>query len=305
MLGDSLIQKLGNFFLEIQDPTRLDGPLDFFKLVLMEIPQNSAALWKRGVDLLISLVMLLTVFPVMIVFAILVKLDSRGPVFYKQIRVGINNRLNGRRSFSKRRALVRKRARLNGRREAEDRRYLDTLGKPFPIYKFRTMIPDAEKAGPMWCQQMGDPRVTNVGNFLRKTHLDELPQLINILKGEMSVVGPRPERPEFVTTLTEKIPQYKYRLTLKPGLTGLAQIRQGGDMVIDDVKKKIRYDFLYMKKACLTTDLKIILGTVPLVLGGSMNAVKYLKKARRFLAPNGFIRKREITLPGDQLGIGD
>jgi lipopolysaccharide/colanic/teichoic acid biosynthesis glycosyltransferase len=251
---------------------------------------------KRIFDLSISVLMLLLIFPVMMVFAILVKLDSKGPVFYKQLRVGINNRIRSRRFRSSRRIARRLQALANeSRRQELERRSTNFYGKPFPVLKFRTMVVDSEKDGrPVWCQT-DDPRITRLGRFMRKTHMDELPQLINIIRGDMSLVGPRPERPEFVVTLIEQIPEYKNRLALKPGLTGLAQIRHRADLVLDDVKKKIRYDFLYIKKASLSTDLLIILGTVPLVLGFSMYAFKRLKKARRFFAN---LQKREIAING-------
>jgi lipopolysaccharide/colanic/teichoic acid biosynthesis glycosyltransferase len=125
---------------------------------------------------------------------------------------------------------------------------------------------DAEPDGkPVWCQR-NDPRVTRVGHFLRETHLDELPQLINIIKGDMSLVGPRPERPEFVARLRQQVPGYERRLYLKPGLTGLAQIRQRADLAVKDVRRKIRYDMLYLKNASIATDLKILFNTIPSVL---------------------------------------
>ena len=256
------------------------------------------SLAKRVFDVVISLAMLLFIFPVMIVFAVLVKLDSRGPIFYRQKRVGMNNRTGGRRARPTRRNQPRQDGDSHGgRRHDEDRRESDIYGRPFEVLKFRTMVVESEKDGrPVWCQ-VDDPRVTRVGRFLRKTHLDELPQLINILKGEMSIVGPRPERPEFVVELTDQIPEYKQRLVVKPGLTGLAQIRHRADQVIDDVKKKIRYDFLYMRKASLSTDFMIILGTIPLVLGGSMYAFKRLKKARRFLSIRNVLGIRRIRRP--------
>jgi len=236
---------------------------------------------KRTLDLIVSLFLLCLVFPAMILLALLVKLDSEGPIFYRQVRVGVNIRRFGRRAASRRgRPFT---IDEDERRQMINRRDENTFGRPFEVIKFRTMCSRAEATGQaVWCRP-NDPRVTRVGRFLRTTHIDELPQLINVLKGEMSLVGPRPERPEFVTTLVLKIPKYSQRLVLRPGLTGLAQIRHRADLVLDDVKRKIRYDLLYLRRASMSTDLKIILGTVPIVLGLNVMKWKGLKKARRFL----------------------
>ena len=123
------------------------------------------------------------------------------------------------------------------------------------------MVQDAEsKTGPVWAQE-NDPRITIVGRFLRRTRLDEIPQFINVLKGEMSLVGPRPERPYFVDKLSGKIPLYKRRLAVKPGITGWAQIKQGYDTTIEDVKSKVRYDLFYIENMSFRMDLKILLMT--------------------------------------------
>ena len=141
-------------------------------------------------------------------------------------------------------------------------------GKVFKIYKFRSMIKNAERhSGPVWAIK-DDPRITPIGRILRKTRLDELPQLFNVLRGEMSMVGPRPERPEFVDMLKQKIPDYPKRLQLKPGLTGLAQVNHRYDTCIDDVRKKLACDFEYMKKQSLLLDLTIFAKTVNVILTG-------------------------------------
>jgi lipopolysaccharide/colanic/teichoic acid biosynthesis glycosyltransferase len=138
--------------------------------------------------------------------------------------------------------------------------------KPFTLYKFRTMFPEAEKhTGPVWASK-DDPRVTWIGKRLRKSRLDELPQLINILKGDMSMIGPRPERPYFVEKLRKRIPNYSERLKVKPGLTGLAQISHRYDTSFDDVKTKLEYDLLYINKISLPLDLKILLKTVGVIV---------------------------------------
>ena len=149
-----------------------------------------------------------------------------------------------------------------------DRRRDGGYGKPFTLYKFRTMKIDAEKHGAQFAVK-GDPRVTSIGRFLRKTRLDELPQLWNVLRGEMSLVGPRPERPEFIDTLSAEIPNYINRLGLKPGLTGLAQVINGYDNNIESFKRKVNLDLLYLQNCCFRNDLKILFRTIRVVLTGS------------------------------------
>lgn len=186
---------------------------------------------KRIMDIVFSLLLLIVTSPATILAAIAIKLESEGPVFYKQERVGMN-------------------------------------GKIFKIIKFRTMIKDAEKhTGPVWSSK-GDPRITKVGKFLRKVRLDEIPQAINVLKGDMSFVGPRPERPYFVEKLSKEIPLYKRRLKVRPGLTGWAQVKHKYDESIEDVKIKLRYDLFYIENMSLRLDFKIILRTVFVVLFG-------------------------------------
>jgi lipopolysaccharide/colanic/teichoic acid biosynthesis glycosyltransferase len=168
-----------------------------------------------------------------------------------------------------------RRTRVNGapdgmerRQPGRDRRGPPSYGKPFVLYKFRTMRIDAERNGAQLAVK-GDPRVTRVGRFLRKTRLDELPQLWNVLRGEMSLVGPRPERPEFCEKLSSEIPNYLNRLGLKPGLTGLAQIINGYDTDLDSVRRKVNFDLLYLQNCCVWNDLKILFRTVGVVLRGS------------------------------------
>jgi lipopolysaccharide/colanic/teichoic acid biosynthesis glycosyltransferase len=158
-----------------------------------------------------------------------IKLTSNGPVVYSQERVG-------------------------------------RFGDRFKIYKFRTMRVDAEAEGPLWAAGSEDPRLTRVGGFLRRTHLDELPQLLNVFRGDMSLVGPRPERPHFVATLHGAIPSYDERLLVKPGMTGLAQVHYHYDASLADVRKKLRYDLLYVKRMCLMLDMQILAWTF-LVVG--------------------------------------
>jgi exopolysaccharide biosynthesis polyprenyl glycosylphosphotransferase len=161
--------------------------------------------------------------------ALAVHLDSPGPVFYRQLRSG-------------------------------------RAGKPFSIIKFRTMVVDAEKDGRARWATENDPRITRVGRFLRKTRLDELPQLINILKGDMSLVGPRPERPEFIEELQQAIPFYRVRLLVKPGLTGWAQIHYDYGNSVEDALIKLQYDFYYIRYWSLWLDLYTLFKTVYVVL---------------------------------------
>ncbi|HEX7358025.1 MAG TPA: sugar transferase [Ignavibacteriaceae bacterium] len=186
---------------------------------------------KRLMDISISFLILIVSSPIIILTAIAIKIDSEGPVLFKQERLGQN-------------------------------------GKPFNVYKFRSMIKDAEKyTGPVWSQK-DDPRVTRMGRFVRKVRIDEIPQMLNVLKGEMSLVGPRPEREFFVEKLSKEIPYYKRRLKVRPGVTGWAQIKHKYDESIEDVKIKLRYDLFYIENMSIRMDFKILLRTVFVVLFG-------------------------------------
>lgn len=186
---------------------------------------------KRIMDIIVSLFLLTINLPVILISAAAVKLDSKGPVFFKQERSGQN-------------------------------------GKPFKMIKFRSMYEDAEKhTGPVWSQK-DDPRITRVGRILRKLRIDELPQMYNVLKGEMSLVGPRPERPYFVEKLSEQIPFYKRRLKVRPGITGWAQVKHKYDESIEDVKIKLRYDLFYIENMSIRMDMKILFRTIFVVIFG-------------------------------------
>jgi lipopolysaccharide/colanic/teichoic acid biosynthesis glycosyltransferase len=194
------------------------------------------ALWwrlvlKRFVDLIGASAGLVLLAPAMPFIALAIAWDSRGPIFYAQERVG-------------------------------------RFGDAFKMYKFRTMAVDAESGGPVWSVGEEDPRMTRVGRFLRRTHLDELPQLFNVVKGDMSLVGPRPERPFFVRDLHTSIPRYDRRLLIKPGVTGLAQVHYRCDQSLDDVRRKLRFDLLYIKRMCLTLDARILAWTILVVVTG-------------------------------------
>ena len=186
---------------------------------------------KRILDVLISFFILLVTLPLNVLVAILIKVDSKGPVFFKQQRSGMNN-------------------------------------KTFKIIKFRSMYEDAEEqTGPIWSQR-DDPRVTRIGKIIRKLRIDEIPQMYNVLKGEMSLVGPRPERPYFVEQLSDQIPYYKRRLKVRPGITGWAQVKHKYDENIEDVKVKLRYDLFYIENMSLRMDMKILARTILVVLFG-------------------------------------
>ncbi|MHC4875426.1 MAG: sugar transferase [Planctomycetota bacterium] len=222
---------------------------------------------KRALDVVVSFLMLIALAPVMLLVAFAVKLTSKGPVIFKQTRVGLNLRTEPL-NESDRRSQHHDVPACLERRSGGDRRADTNYGKPFTLYKFRTMRIDAEKHGAQFAQK-NDPRVTPIGRFLRKTRLDELPQLWNVLRGEMSLVGPRPERPEFIEKLSDEIPDYLNRLGLKPGLTGPAQVINGYDNNIESFKRKVALDLLYLQNCCIYNDLKILLRTVRVVLTGS------------------------------------
>jgi sugar transferase (PEP-CTERM system associated) len=186
---------------------------------------------KRIIDVSLSLAGLLMFLPFFPLIALLIRLDSPGPVFFGQERVGENER-------------------------------------NFTVYKFRTMRQDAESStGAVWAQK-NDPRVTRLGRFLRKCRIDEIPQLVNVLLGEMSLVGPRPERPEFVDRLKEVVPYYSERHFVKPGITGWAQVCYPYGASVEDALEKLRYDLYYTKNISLTLDLRVILKTIKVVLFG-------------------------------------
>jgi lipopolysaccharide/colanic/teichoic acid biosynthesis glycosyltransferase len=201
----------------------------------------------RIVNVALAAIAMFFLAPLFIAVAIAIKLTSRGPIFYMQPRVGVDRR-------------------TSGTTPGYDRRGRDLGGTIFLIYKFRTMFVDAEtKTGAVWATK-GDPRITPIGGFLRKCRIDELPQLINVIRGEMNIVGPRPERPSIFARLREDIAEYPLRQRAKPGITGWAQINQSYDSCLDDVRAKVRYDLEYLERQSLAEDLRIIMKTVPVVL---------------------------------------
>jgi sugar transferase (PEP-CTERM system associated) len=185
---------------------------------------------KRLLDILVSLCGLVFLLPLFFLVAILIKADSPGPVLYRQVRVGLR-------------------------------------GRPYFIWKFRSMRQDAEKHGPRWAQA-NDPRISRVGWWLRKTRIDEIPQLVNVLRGEMSLVGPRPERPGFVQNLRRSIPYYDIRHTVKPGITGWAQVKFRYGASEEDSHTKLQYDLYYVKNLSFLLEMKVLIRTIRVVMLG-------------------------------------
>jgi lipopolysaccharide/colanic/teichoic acid biosynthesis glycosyltransferase len=180
--------------------------------------------WKRYVEFPVTLLLAIIALPIVGIAWGLVRLTSRGPGFYRQVRLGLD-------------------------------------GKPFTLYKIRSMRVDAEIAtGAVWAARQ-DKRITVVGKILRQMHIDELPQLYNVLRGEMALIGPRPERPEFVAELEKRIDGYAYRLYVKPGLTGLAQLNQASDIDLNDVRRKLIFDFEYIEEASFLFDIRLLFCT--------------------------------------------
>ena len=204
-------------------------PQDWLSRARSTRPNRVEAALRRGFDIVVALALLLFTLPVMLVTALLVRLDSKGPVFYRQERSGLHRR-------------------------------------SFTLYKFRSMVVDAEAGGtPRWATP-GDPRVTPFGRLIRLTRIDELPQLLNVLRGDMALVGPRPERPGFVQQLGDIIPHYHDRASVKPGITGWAQVNYPYGASVEDARMKLAYDLYYVARRSLFLDLLILVATVRVVL---------------------------------------
>jgi lipopolysaccharide/colanic/teichoic acid biosynthesis glycosyltransferase len=202
---------------------------------------------RRLLNLVVAIVLLVVTAPAWLLIALLIKLTSRGPVLYNQTRVGLD-------------------LRRSGIRPNDPRRRSDIGGRPFTIYKFRTMYEGAENGtGAVWAAE-DDPRITPVGRVLRQYRLDELPQLINVIRGDMNLVGPRPERPSIVSELRKEIPHYQQRHRTLPGITGHAQVNLQYDASLDDVRKKVDHDLEYLQKASAWEDFKIMIKTIPVML---------------------------------------
>jgi len=196
--------------------------------VMPDIMSPAGKLTKRIMDVVISFFTLILLSPILMLVSVIIKLTSKGPVLYSQVRVG-------------------------------------RKGEEFIMYKFRSMNMNSEEYGPEWAGEK-DPRITKTGRILRKLYIDEIPQMINVLKNEMSLIGPRPERPFFVEQLKKEIPYYYKRLSVKPGITGWAQIKHKYDSSLEDVKTKVQYDFYYIENMSLKLDFKIMINTVIVIL---------------------------------------
>ncbi|MBI5070632.1 MAG: sugar transferase [Deltaproteobacteria bacterium] len=204
---------------------------------------------RRLLNVVVAAAGLVLTLPAWVLIAIAVKLTSRGPIFYKQERIGLDLRGSG------------------GARPADPRRKVDLGGRPFMMIKFRTMCVDAEAGtGAVWSSGKADPRVTPIGKFLRHYRLDELPQLLNVIRGDMNVVGPRPERATIFADMRAKIPDYPVRQRARPGITGYAQINLEADLTVEDVADKVKYDIVYVKRQSVWMDFCIMAKTLPVML---------------------------------------
>ncbi len=206
-----------------------------FSVPLVRIAQEQMEPWefvlKRLFDIVVALIAMIILIPIYTIVSIIIKTTSKGPVIYKQERIGKN-------------------------------------GKPFYMYKFRSMYADAEKTGPMLSSGDEDPRITPFGRFMRKVRLDETPQFIHVLKGEMSMVGPRPERQFFIDQIVKQAPEYKLLHKIKPGMTSWGQVKFGYAETVDEMVERLKYDLIYLENMSMITDIKILLYTFIIILQG-------------------------------------
>lgn len=222
---------------------------------------NQIQLMKRVFDVIISVAALILLTPVIIAASIIIKLESPGPIFYMQERIGLNRRRLDRRSLSR---TVQK---PGERRNRSDRRENRHAGKPFNIIKLRTMKLGSEKDGPVLASDR-DPRITRVGRLMRKARIDEIPQFVNVIRGEMSIIGPRPERSFFISKYMHELPEFDLRLYVKPGITGLAQVESGYTKTVDHMRRRLLYDLRYISRFSFLQELQIILKTFYVVATG-------------------------------------
>ena len=208
-------------------------------------PRERSEAVSRAVNFVVAAVAIVLLLPLIALIAALIKLTSRGPALYSQTRVGMDRRCRS--------------------KETVDSRAHNYGGRLFQMYKFRTMRTDAESDGRAVWARKDDPRVTALGRVLRTTRLDELPQLYNVLRGEMNIVGPRPERPSIFHELRANIPEYPLRQRVKPGITGWAQVNQPYDACVDDVRRKVLYDLEYLRRQGILEDLRIMSMTLPVM----------------------------------------
>lgn len=227
---------------------------------------SSYEVWKAVLDRVAAAVLIVLTAPLMAVLMLIVKLTSCGPVIYSQTRLGQGGRL-------------------------------------YTIYKIRTMVQDSEaKSGPQW-SCVGDPRVTTFGRFLRATHLDEFPQLYNILKGEMSLIGPRPERPEIADRLVKELPRHHERLAVRPGVTGLAQVHLPPDINLESVQRKLVCDLYYIAELSPSLDLKILVCTALGLVGIPYSVSRKLVGVPSPLARASFVHE-SLSQPADRMRSG-
>lgn len=246
---ESIAQLSAEPYLPAPSPVPQSAPGSGIAAHTPEIrPRKRSEVATRLLNLLLATVLLVITAPVMLLVALAVRLTSPGPVIYHQVRVGLDRRNR------------------DGDEAPDDRRGDDYGGRPFTIYKFRSMRVDAESDGRAVWATRDDPRVTPIGKVLRATRLDELPQLFNVIRGDMNLVGPRPERPTLVMELREHIHEYAARHRVKPGLTGWAQVNRAYDETLDDVRQKVHYDLEYVRRQSLWKDLRILARTIPVVL---------------------------------------
>ncbi len=227
------------------DAVRMEEVPTGERTVVQRTTTGSYGIAKVALDFCVAVVLMILTAPLVLLAALAVKINSRGPIFYSQVRVGRGGRL-------------------------------------YWIYKLRTMYHNCESmSGAKW-STAGDPRITAVGRFLRRTHIDELPQLWNVLRGDMSLVGPRPERPEFVPQLAQAIGGYRDRLLVRPGVTGLAQVQLPPDTDMNSVRRKLAFDLYYIENAGLLLDLRLIFATAFHATG-----IPFSVTAKVFFVPTG------------------
>jgi len=238
-------RKSGELAIEMGPPAFAET-----RLTLVEVhevfPRKRSEALSRALNVSIAVLALLVLSPILALVALAVRLTSRGPILYTQVRVGMDRRYRS--------------------THAVDRRGYDHGGKLFKMYKFRSMQVDAEPDGKAVWATRSDPRTTKIGAILRRTRLDELPQLYNVIRGDMNIVGPRPERPTIFAEMRQTIPGYHHRQRVRPGITGWAQINQSYDACVDDVRSKVRYDLEYVRRQSMLEDVRIMSLTLPVML---------------------------------------
>ncbi len=229
--------------IELGSRTKTEGSISPARIAA---PMDPSEQPRRLLNVTAAGVLLFFVTPVMLVVALLIRMTSKGPVLYAQTRIGINRR-------------------RRRRRDDNHRRRTDLGGRPFTIYKFRTMEMREDPDVQVWARP-DDPRITPLGRVLRKYRVDELPQLINVLRGDMNLVGPRPEQPRIFAKLRDRIDRYHERQQILPGITGWAQVNHRYDGSVEDVRRKLAFDLEYLERRSVSEDLKIMIRTLPVIV---------------------------------------